>query len=545
MELIERVVTHLDIPQVGAFRSTCRELCGKASQGIFLARFTHRSVDFTEAGLVALTKTLQSDCPLAQRLRNLTLVSICYDPTPTDGKSPAYYDDAWRPPFQAMLHRKKCRSKTKVTKSDKRFTSRQELAALRLQQAQHHWHVEKGLYPELLVAALDAIKSKCNGEGLASLRLTAMVQTSTTTRFTPDALNRRQMYSEESFLLATVMDALASTNLRVASLDIFWADRLCGVPCTELAAYITHKGIVNLRTVGAQIQSLSMRYSRVANRAGRGPSVSNAECCNCNTRQYRQLDGPTRCHVHRCNFGDEDETQCAFESSLASSLALVPNLTCLRLHECETQWMDGDAEYSSAVFDKLASRIHMPQLRELALQGTNLTENSLLALLKRVPNLRHLELLHVNLTEGVFSHVLDFLRKEMPQLNHLSLTDIFEHKRADQLNQNASAIPPPPIPPGPIFPPIPPPPFASHTPTETYLNTLLSFRLPKDAAAECELGGCFGSNGVVLKGLWVTKADLAYSFVRHLNVKSKQEARWERERVREFGPPGPDPFDGF
>lgn len=145
----------------------------------------------------------------------------------------------------------------------------------------------------------------------------------------------------------------------------------------------------------------------------------------------------------------------------------------------------------------------------------------------------------------------------MPALTYLSFTDIFERKIGEALDPTSS-MPmavgmhgPPPLPPvAPHFFPMPgggPHGSSTHVQTETFTDTLLSFRfVPADcaAAAECFVGGCFGANEVVLKGMWVEKAELKYTFVRHANVKGKKEYRWDRERVREFGPPGND-FDGF
>lgn len=43
-------------------------------------------------------------------------------------------------------------------------------------------------------------------------------------------------------------------------------------------------------------------------------------------------------------------------------------------------------------------------------------------------------------------------------------------------------------------------------------------------------------NRVVLKGMWVAKAVLTYTTFSHSSMKSKIEGRWDRERIREYGP---------
>lgn len=575
IELVERIVAYLKTKEVGSVRLTCRELRDKASQGSYLTLFTNRNVDLTESSLASLTNTLEADIPLARKLRDLTLTAVCYDPSQTDGPRTTYFDDFYKPPFQAMLHKEACRSKKKFTKSDKRFSSRLELATLRLQQAKHQWNVEKGLYPDLLSSAFAAIKNHCVHGELACLRLTAAVVTSTTTRYTPDAHDYKMTSSEESFLLATALDALVKTGLEVKLLDVFSKTRLCSVTCAELASYLTHKPISRLRPVGVRVQEFSLRYSRTSINSGRGSNNSDVYCCNCNTRRFRQPDGDNLCHVHRHPFLDEDDSNCTFETSLGKFLALFPSLTNLHLHEWEVKWHDSDSDPNTTAFTTFSQTAHFPYLRSLSLHGTNLTESTLLALLAKLPNLTHLTLNHINLTTGVFSKILTFLRggsssssskdpspTSPTPLTRLHLKDIFERKRADALNpSNPTTLnhnhlhpppPPPPLPPGPLFPPPPPPPAIAspHTLSETYLNTLLAFRLPKSATAtaskeEVFLGGCFGCNEVLLRGAWVRKAELAYAFVGHRGDRVRVEGRWDRERGREFGPAGVDGFDVF
>ena len=69
-----------------------------------------------------------------------------------------------------------------------------------------------------------------------------------------------------------------------------------------------------------------------------------------------------------------------------------------------------------------------------------------------------------------------------------------------------------------------------------YVNTLLGFRPANVPKSECFVGGCFGSNKVILSGMWVSKAVLTYSNIGHDNTKPKIEGRWDRERIREYGP---------
>ncbi|OQO06129.1 hypothetical protein B0A48_08717 [Cryoendolithus antarcticus] len=259
-----------------------------------------------------------------------------------------------------------------------------------------------------------------------------------------------------------------------------------------------------------------------------------------------------------CKFDEDDDEHCGYESSLASFMANFTSLKTLDLHEYQTEWSSGDAEDGSTLmFDHLSERVQLPVLNELTLRGNNTTEESLLRFLSKLPDLQRLEMTHVNLSEGIWMPTFDYV-KDKTKVQYLELTDLFQGKHGESLNgqgigpggggggNNNNPFGPPGMPP----PPPPPPPgmFShSYTPyshgsysnpqqTETYVNSLLSFRASSVPKNECKIDGCFGSNHVLLKGMWVSKAVLSYSTFSHSSLKAKVESRWDRERMREYGP---------
>ncbi|OQO04383.1 hypothetical protein B0A48_10994 [Cryoendolithus antarcticus] len=554
IELVERVVTSLETEETGILRLVCHELCDKASRGTYLKLFTDRSVDVTEDGLNALTKALAGD-GLPRQLRNLTLVAVVFHPRMERMRSPATSPDAWSPAAQTMLHREDCPSKFKQSHSDRRFAARREVAELRLQQARHQYNVEAGVYVDLLVLAFESIKTTCSNGGLASLVLSVAVQTSKRLRFAPDAMDLRAAASEESHLLALAMQSLMTSHLPVKHFDLFSKTRLCSIACTELAAWLNVTPTSSLRSFGRQLSSLSISYCRLTSNCN-----LRAVCCNCNGRQYRASGSSRICHNHNCKFDEEDDEQCGYESSLASFLSNFPSLKTLDLHEYQTDWASGDAEdCSTLMFDHFSERAQLPMLEQLTLRGMNTTEESLLRFLSKLPVLNRLEMTHVNLSEGIWMPIFDYV-KDKTKAQYLELTDLFQGKHGESLNgqgngpggggNNNNPFGPPGMPP----PPPPPPPGMfnhSYTPyshgsysnavqTETYVNSLLSFRALSVPKNECKIDGCFGTNRVLLKGMWVSKAVLSYTTFSHSSLKAKIESRWDRERMREYGPTNND-----
>lgn len=527
IELIERVVVLLQISEVSTLRLVCSELRDKASQGCYLALFTHRNVDLTEPGLDGLTNALNTS-ELARKLRNLTLIGLCYAPQ-IDGKWVPKAIGSWEPPTQTFWSRKHCPSKqTRRKKSKKKLPEdllqhRKDLADLKLLQAKHHWNVENGRYVDLLKAVFVAIKEKTVGHGLESLKLSFMVQTWLDFRNTPDALQWRCASSEGALLLSTTLDALAGSQLPVKHFDAFSAARQCNIALTELAAYLKRNSPISIRPFGSQVQSLAINFTPAPLEG-----TDLLTCCECNNRRFRRPNVPAICHFHQFEFEDENDSSCAYTNSLALLLSNFTNLVTLHLHEYEAA---GLSENPTATFDHLSSTLTLPKLRHCTLRGLNVPDTALLTFLRHHPHLHTLYLDNINLTQGRWTRILSDLQSKLPNLTLLTLHDLYEPKRRDPLPNNAAANNPTAI----GFVPVPIIPLGGQQ-TETLLNSLLGWRVTNDPEGEVEVGGKFGKNRLVLKGVWVQKCEVAYAPIGYANVREKVEARWEGERCREFGP---------
>lgn len=528
-ELVERTVVLLDTNEVGFLRLTCRELRDKASQGSYLALFTHRSVDLTETGLKGLVNALNTST-LARQLRCLTLVGVWYSLSANEGIAPPKPPGKWAPPTQASAHARTCHNgpaRHKKKPASVVTQDRRDWAQLRLLKAKHQYHAENGRYLEMLTDAFAAVKELAVGRGLESLKLGIMVQTWLDFRNTPDALRHTCAPEDISFLFATALDAVAASGLPIIHFDAFSDNRQCSLSLKELAAYLTRSSpSVSLAAFGSQLQSLAISFT--------APFEGlMSSCCECNERRYRrQGAAPPTCHIHGFDFTDA-ETSCTYSHSLAALLALCPNLQNLHLHCYERSKPDSDEDPDTSTFTHLASKLTLRNLQTCTLRGLALPESALLTFLRRHIHLRSLTLDNLNLTRpGRWSRILTHIQTHQTNLTHLSLTSLYEAAHRDPLPNNNNATTNNTA----FFPGIPPPPLDR---TDTLLNSLLGWRVLNDPppAHGIALSGRFGNNSLLLTGAWVQRAEVRYAAIGYANVKAKVEMVWEEERMREFGPP--------
>lgn len=332
--LLYMVVSHLGKTSLGNLRSTNREFGDIVAQGShYLTLFTNRTVDLTETGLLNLERSLKSKSRLARLLSNLTLVMVSYDIDQQSHSILRVFDQV--PPLpQVKLHRQICQSMTQlqILKTSE-ISFRRSYARYCLQQAQHASNICEGVYPKRLGSLFKTIKRECGS--LRSLCLTARVQVSAKVRHTHETLNRPTVPSNDSFFLATTLDALMTSRLHVLSLDAFSTIRMCNVSCQELAAYLSSVSISKLRWIGTQSRALSLRYSVSARQRVVHIGSKLPECCQCNSNQYTPQDQTALCHAHHRDFVSASDPLCAYELGIATFLSQFPYVNTLALHEYE------------------------------------------------------------------------------------------------------------------------------------------------------------------------------------------------------------------
>lgn len=536
VELIERLVSLLTIEDVGKLRLVSRELRSKASQGSYLSCFTTRSVDLTKKSIESLIGIL-SDDNLSRKLKHLTITGIIYDPQNANGLGVPFRGDSWEPLLLSTVPKGYCFAEAKgIAETNEHRDERRRVAKLLLERAEHQLNVECDVYPDLLKRAFLNVKSYCGDGVLDTLRLDCMVEAGLDERYDLGVTDSRSNISAHaSYIFTTTIQALAATSLPVKHIDVFSSTRYCSLACTELAALVGRSPANFLRPVASGLHSLSLSFSRLADSEAQG--ASSVVCCDCNSRRLRRSDTEVFCHHHHSKFEEDDDNHCTSEGSLASFLAKFSFLESLELHQYEIERPND--RYNPVAFELITREVRLPKLRKCTLRGINADDKNLLAFLRAHPDLQHLDLRHVNLNEGQWQPVFAHIKTHMGKLQTLNMEDLYEHKRAD--NVPMPSVPPSMLPPPPglmlnglgHMPPPPPPQIN----VETYLNTLITFRVLNIPDDQVVNSGIFKTNKTKITGPWIAKADILYGFVSHAANKWKAEKRWDRERMREYGPP--------
>ncbi|QIW94619.1 hypothetical protein AMS68_000137 [Peltaster fructicola] len=546
VELIERIVTLLTTEEVGKLRLTSRELRAKASQGGYLSNFINHNVDLSETSLKALTSILTED-NLSRRLRNLTITTLVFDDH--NDKSPIFaFAPDWDPPILSNRPKGYCTSDTKGEAAlQERTEARQQSAKVNLRRAQHEVNVECNVYPAMVQQAFETIKLYCQDEALSSLRLNCKVDDGNGPHLDlADKDARLNLLSAHTtYLFSITMDALLSSKLCVGSFDIFPNTRHCSLASTQISPFLARTSPSALRNLTSSIRSLAMSFSRLTDSE---VARSRDMCCSCNKRKGRPTGNKTMCHKHLVEFDDEDDTHCQTERSLVSFLNYFANLEALDLRQYEIE--RSSDKWNPIVFEHIADHVRLPHLKKLTLRGVNADERSLLALLTTLSSLHSLDMRHVNLKDGQWQPIFSYIKTAMPKLHTLNLEDLFENKRADTVtvpNNHGHIIVPPPPPPPPVihggFGGGPPPLPAATSQAESYLNTLVAFRVMNVPEDDVQYSGPFKSDRVKLEGASIKKADILYGFIAHHTSKWRLEKKWMAEHTREYGPRPRDIFD--
>lgn len=544
IELVERVVNLLTIEEIGELRLVSRELRAKASQGSYLSYFISHNVDLNETSLRTLASILEED-NLSRRLRHLTITALVYDDH--GDKSPiSPFSPDWDPPLLSSRPKNFCTSEAKgMAALQERREERQRQAKINLRRAQHEVNVECDIYRALVQHAFMNIKLYCKDGILETLRMGCRVDAGNGPRLELSDKDARFNYlsAHTAYLFSITMDGLLTSRLTVHNLDIFSRTRHCSLACTQLSPYLAHTNRNTLQSVTASVKTLAMSFSRLTESE---TQRTRDMCCTCNKRKTRQTGDKMTCHKHLAFFDDEDDIYCQSESSLTAFLKLFTNVQELDIRQYEIE-RSGD-KWNPIAFDEVSEKVRLPGLQKLTLRGVNADEKSLLLFVSAHKQLQSLDIRHVNLKDGQWQAIFTMIRTAMPQLNKLTLEDLFENKRADTVTVPSTTgqfihVPPPP-------PPIlhfgagvvPPPPPAATSQADTFLNTLLNFRVMNVPTEVYTSAGHFKNNKITINGPSIAKADILYGFVSHAVDKWKIEKKWMAEQTREYGPLPRDVF---
>ncbi|KAL3462350.1 hypothetical protein BJX64DRAFT_259363 [Aspergillus heterothallicus] len=373
-EVIGGIVSLLDLTDVGSLRLASRCLRAKATQSQFRSRFRSKRVKVTGPGLERLAVVTQNGW-LGCEISDLTLVGVVHNIEDLE---------------EAVL----------ATPDDPRKT---DLETLQERQRSYEQLLESGKLAQILRKAFKNIATNNSTGKLISLSLELIVYlTNAQDELAPLAGGPwRPIWKIAAETARLVFSALRDSNLRIDHLTIFNSAGLhrCSIAGNKLSSldYAIEGLVIPLHS----LQSLSISVSeRVLD-----------------VKLDDLLDDDSEYEVT-----SEDEDQAREEATrkandernftgLASLIHACKNLKYLDIHHCRANLGYPFAKIpNERLFQRMAALDSLPQLEGCGLRGVWLTEDDLLAFLRRVSSsLRRFEMETVTMTSGTFESIFELL----------------------------------------------------------------------------------------------------------------------------------------
>ncbi|GIC86289.1 F-box domain protein [Aspergillus udagawae] len=373
-EIIGSIVRVLDLTDVGNLRLTSRCLRSKATQGHFRSCFWSKRVKFTGPELENLAIVTQRGW-LGCEINDLTLVGVV-------NNTERLEEAVW------------------VNSDDPKKT---DLETLQQRQRDYERLLESGELVHILGNVFKNIVANNSTGKLRSLSLEVIVYLSNAKdELAPPAGGPwRPIWQMAAETHRIVFSALMDSNLEIDSLNIFNRAGLqrCSIAGNELSSidYAAEGLIMPLRS----LESLSISVSEPI------LHVTLDDLLN-DDSEYEVTS--------------EDEDQAREEAmmkandernftGLASLIQACRNLKHLDIHHCRVELGHPFANIpNERLFGRVAALDTLPQLEGCGLRGLSLTEDDLLAFLRRLSSsLRRFEMETITMTSGTFGSIFELL----------------------------------------------------------------------------------------------------------------------------------------
>jgi hypothetical protein len=394
-EIIGSIVQLLDLTDVGNLRLTSRCLRHKATQGQFRSYFRSKRVKVTGPELKSLAIVTQRGW-LGCEINDLTLVGVVNNTETLE---------------EAVLK----------NPDDPRKT---DLETLQQRRRDYEKLLESGELVHILGNAFKNIAANSSTGKLSSLSLELVVYLSNAKdELAPLAGGHWgpiwQMAAETHRI---VFSALKDSNLEINSLNIFNRPDLhrCSIASNELSSidYAAEGLITPLRSLESLSISVSERILDITrddllDDESEYEAASEDEEWATSEDDERARGDEERARENEQRAREEATMQANDErnfTGLASLIQACRNIKHLEIHHYQAKWWALARVPYERLFQRIAALDTLPQLEDCSLRGVSLTEDNLLAFLRRLSSsLRRFEMETVTMTSGTFGSSFELL----------------------------------------------------------------------------------------------------------------------------------------
>ncbi|KAF9886730.1 hypothetical protein FE257_011107 [Aspergillus nanangensis] len=369
LELVENIVGHLDVADVGNLRLTSRCLRSKATQSHFKYHFRSKRVRVTSSTLRKLASVTQSGS-LGCEIRHLTLVGVVN-------------------------------------------TAAGDAVILQERQRDYEHLRDTGEIVRLLNGAFTNIGT------LHSLCLEVTVSHPDGIHESPPILlgNWRHTWQIAAETFRLVFAALQNSQLRLETLNVFNGAHMqrCSIASDELSGVEYRVAGVD-KTLGS-LKSLSISVSQRVIEATvqpEPPSDGSAGEIHWFDREERASDDIQAEAQDERNF-----------TGLSELIHSCPHLTSLEIHEYQVNKGLPVEVPRERLFQRIAELGNLPPLEDCILRGVVLRETDLLAFVQLLSrSLRRLSLVTVAMHSGTFRSIFDCLVNDCSKIHSLYLDEL-------------------------------------------------------------------------------------------------------------------------
>ncbi|CBF79112.1 predicted protein [Aspergillus nidulans FGSC A4] len=398
-EIIETIVSLLELTDIRNLRLTSRGLALRSSGHHFKSHFRRKHVDITES---TLRDFVQATKPgrLGRLVQYLVLVG---SHLPTEKQGLEAEDEA---------------------------KTRQDLEVLAQRRTDYRVMRSSGTDVRLLseafgnLMAQDGGNNTAGGPRLRTLSLKVVVyHTDAEQRLPPKTGGWVPIWQVATETFHTALRALAISAMPVAKLDIYTQQSRSSLACSELSA-VDHESSGLVASL-ASVKSLSVSFSdRIINGRRENLGITGGSA------DEVDRDAPV---IDDFRDNEDVEAEACDESTFIGLVRLVQlcsGLKELELHHYKlgnhTVFVDLHREQ---FLQRIVAMTTLTTLKRCALRGLTVREVDLLAFIKETaPAIVELTLQNVSLVSGTFRAIFDHCTSEASCLTRLFFDDLFEQK---------------------------------------------------------------------------------------------------------------------
>lgn len=389
-EIVETIVTYLDLESIRNLRQTSHTLSAKATQDRFKSFFYSKRVDITRPSLEAFVEATSAG-RLGYLLQNLTLVGIVNNTKWLAAKAKQGEHEAFA----------------------------QDFAILQERQEDFDEMHEAGIDVELLTQAFANLKASGKRQ-ISSLFLAVEIyRENAETRLQPvNGGSWKMIWQSAVDTYRTALSSLSASGLHMNQLNVFEGLQRCSIAANE----IDLPEVPGLADILASLGSLSI-------------SLSDTIVEECPTDIGDTGDGADSIDWEAADevkpleeIQDEVDRPSNYRG-LATFLQYCPKLEELVLHQYKLDLQTRMPEIRfrrERYMQHIAETVHLSRLRNLTLRGLETTAEVLLSFLRRATALQEISLQHVRLCQGTFREFFDYCTSDDNEIERLYFDDLFE-----------------------------------------------------------------------------------------------------------------------